>query len=70
MGFDEAESLKPTQAMTLTTAQATDASGPLIQTNFVAFQRVTNLTIFIENNQEGGDITEVSSIVLHGNLAH
>lgn len=31
--------------------QATDASAAPVATNFVSFQRVSNLTIFIENNQ-------------------
>lgn len=70
IGFDDMERLKPTQEVKLSEAQATDRGSALIQTNFVAFQRVTNLTIFIETNQHDSDVTEVIHIDLIGSLAH
>jgi hypothetical protein len=64
MGFDDAESLEPAQEVILTEAQAKGEEA--IQLRFVRFQSVTALSIFVLDNQDGGDVTRIDKIELIG----
>lgn len=63
MGFSDAEDYKPTQVLKL---EASDMdSGRLKELNFVNFQRVSSITLFVEENA-GADETILSQLVLFG----
>jgi len=63
LSFENCEDLKPTQEFQLAPADlATDAMTKLYA---VKFQRVSSLTIFIEDNN-GADATKLSSLKLFG----
>ena len=63
MGFDDVESIEPTEVLEI---QEGEYQGDIIL-NFVKYQNVANITIFIENNRDGGDVTEMSTLEVHGN---
>jgi hypothetical protein len=66
MGFEDAESRKAAQEIELTAEQlAGDKPFPL---NYVKFQRVSQVTLFFEDNASGGDedVTDVARIDLLG----
>ncbi len=60
MSFDDCEDMPPTQTLELSSASSTT------NLNFVKFQSVTSLTLFVENNLAGGDVTAVSRITIVG----
>ena len=60
MTFDDTEDLPPTQVIELTGASAT------LPLQFVKFQCVTSLSVFIENNQADGDVTCLSKLQFVG----
>jgi len=60
MTFDDTEDLPPTQTLELNGASAT------LPLQFVKWQNVTSLTVFIENNQGGGEETCLSKLQLVG----
>ena len=63
MGFSDAEDFKPTQVLKL---EASDMdSGRLKELNFVNFQRVNSITIFVEENA-GADETILNQLTLFG----
>jgi len=64
MGFDDVDSLKPSQVLDLEPEDV--ASGKEIPTNFVRFQNVQNLTVFVERNAGGADTTIINRIQLIG----
>ena len=66
MDFDRAESSVPTQAMELSPEEASK-SDTLIPLQYVKFQNVENITIFIANNQTGAETTTVSQLRFFGN---
>merc|ERR1712137_512795 len=64
LGFEDAEDLKPTERFSLTEAQATGKEP--VQLNFVLYQKVLQLAIFVENNQADGEVTTISGLQLFG----
>ncbi|OQR95566.1 hypothetical protein THRCLA_07760 [Thraustotheca clavata] len=63
LGFSDVADIEPVQQIDLTQEQL-DA-GKAIELRFVKFQRVTSLTLFIEENN-GGEISTLSSLHLYG----
>mmetsp|Transcript_14766 Transcript_14766/g.36840 ORF Transcript_14766/g.36840 Transcript_14766/m.36840 type:complete len:172 (-) Transcript_14766:473-988(-) len=65
MGFSDVQGdVPPAQELDLTPAQI--ASGDPIPLKLVKFAFVNNLSIFVEDNQEGSEDTKVSKIVIFG----
>lgn len=62
--FDYCEREAGEQSFTLTPQQLTGQD--LISLKFVKFQKVTNLTIFVADNQEGSDCTQIHRLTLIG----
>lgn len=63
MGFSDAEDYKPTETLKL---EAQDMeNGRLKELNFVNFQRVNSICIFVEENA-GADETILSQLVMYG----
>jgi len=60
MSFDDCEDFAPTQTLTFSSASGTQ---PLALTKFSA---VSSLSIFVEDNQAGGEVTALSRIELTG----
>jgi len=64
MGFSDVESQKPAQLLTL---EAEDVeNGKCHETNFVRFQNVQNLSIFVERNHGDTETTVINRIQLIG----
>jgi len=64
LDFDSAASMTPIQEITLTDE---DLKGEEpVELRFVKFQNVSNLQIFISENQSGDDVTEIESITFYG----
>merc|ERR1719187_1778645 len=64
LDFDNAERMEAVQKFVLTTEQL---SGDVpILTRFVKFQNVTNITVFIEDNQEGSETTQINHLAFYG----
>ncbi|EKU21349.1 hypothetical protein NSK_002318 [Nannochloropsis salina CCMP1776] len=61
--FDDAENIEPTQVLELTEEDYKAEKVTLLK--FVKFQRVSSLTIFVENNN-GADYTALSMLRLFG----
>ncbi|ESO90964.1 hypothetical protein LOTGIDRAFT_217500 [Lottia gigantea] len=59
LDFDQAESMKPVQIVELNPEDLTEG---LVSLRFVKFQNVQTLTVFIKDNQEGGEVTQVDYI--------
>lgn len=64
LGFEDCEDVEPTQTLELTAAELKESADP-IQLKFVRFQRVTSLTIFVEDNA-GGDISALGGLKIFG----
>jgi len=64
LSFDDVEDLPATQTIEMTGASAE------IKLNFVKFQNVSTLTVFIEGNQGGDDVTALSRFHLIGQPIH
>ena len=64
LGFEDINDVDPTQTLNLTAEDLREGSDP-IMLKFVKFQRVRNLTFFIEDNQ-GGEISALGSLKLMG----
>ncbi len=62
MSFDDVDAIDPMEELEL---QEGELEGDIIL-NFVKYQNVSNLTIFVENNREGGDVTQMSKLEIHG----
>eukprot|EP00344_Euplotes_crassus_P012627 CAMPEP_0196997952 /NCGR_PEP_ID=MMETSP1380-20130617/3443_1 /TAXON_ID=5936 /ORGANISM="Euplotes crassus, Strain CT5" /LENGTH=77 /DNA_ID=CAMNT_0042414351 /DNA_START=323 /DNA_END=556 /DNA_ORIENTATION=+ len=62
MSFDDVEAIDPVEALEI---QEGELQGDIIL-NFVKYQNVSNLTIFIEDNRDGGDITQLCKLEIHG----
>ena len=62
MGFDDVEAIDPTEALEI---QEGELQGDIIL-NFVKYQNVSNLTFFIQDNRDGGDVTEISKLEFWG----
>ncbi|CAH9111720.1 unnamed protein product [Cuscuta epithymum] len=63
MGFSNVNDFPPSDTADLS---ADNLKGAPINLKYVKFQNVRSLTIFIEDNQSGKDITKVQKIVLYG----
>mmetsp|Transcript_3672 Transcript_3672/g.6804 ORF Transcript_3672/g.6804 Transcript_3672/m.6804 type:complete len:195 (+) Transcript_3672:65-649(+) len=64
MGFEDAEAVEPTQVIELTAADLKEDAEP-VKLIFVKFQRVRNITMFVEDNA-GGEITALGSLKIFG----
>ncbi|GAA5915808.1 uncharacterized protein JCM6883_006293 [Sporobolomyces salmoneus] len=64
IGFDEAESQEPAQALELTEAQAEGKEA--VQLRFVRFQNVSHLSIFVASNQGEEEVTRIDKLDLIG----
>jgi len=64
LDFDGAASMTPTQEITLTPEDLTGEKP--VELRYVKFQNVSNLQIFIVDNQEGTDTTKIDSMVIYG----
>ncbi|CAN0334082.1 unnamed protein product [Discosporangium mesarthrocarpum] len=63
MGFSDTEEVEPAQTLELTPEDLVDGSVSVLK--FVKFQRVTGLTIFVQDNN-GAEITGLSSVKFYG----
>ena len=59
---------KATATLALTQAQV--ASGEVIELDFTQFQNVRVVSFFVDDNQGGGEVTNVSKIVVNGTPVH
>lgn len=59
LDFDKAQNSEPIQMLDF-------EEDTLQHLKFVKFQNVKNLTLFVENNQEGGELTIIDDIKLYG----
>jgi PITH domain len=64
MGFEDCDDVDPTQTLHLTSEDLKEGAEP-IALRYVLYQRVTSLTIFVEDNQ-GGEVTALGGIKLYG----
>lgn len=64
LDFDSAESMEPLQLLTLTPEDLQE--GSLIPLKFVKMQNVSNLTIFVKDNQSGAETTQIDFISVIG----
>jgi len=64
LGFGDVESGKPDQLLDLEPEDVAD--GKVIDLNFVRFQNVTGLSIFVERNNGGADTTIINRIKIIG----
>lgn len=63
MGFSDTDSVPSSQDLVLTPAQLNGEPLPL---KLVKFTNVLMLSVFIEGNQGGEDVTRLSKVVLYG----
>ncbi len=59
---------KATETVSLTAEQATGEDK--IELDFTQFQNVRVISIFVDDNQGGGDVTNVSKIIVNGHPVH
>merc|ERR1711934_698426 len=64
LGFEDVDSQKPAQVLDLDSEDVAD--GKEIPTNFVRFQNVSSISIFVERNAGGADTTIINRIQLIG----
>lgn len=65
VGFEDWEDVDPTQTLVLDPAQDLKESADPILLKYVKFQRVRNVTLFIEDNN-GGDISALGGMKFYG----
>lgn len=63
MGFSNVNDFPPSDTAVLS---EDNLKGKPVVLKYVKFQNVRSLTIFIEDNQSGSDITKVQKIAMHG----
>ncbi|XP_028109728.1 PITH domain-containing protein At3g04780 [Camellia sinensis] len=63
MGFSNVNDFPPSDTAVLS---SDTLEGKPVILKYVKFQNVRSLTIFVEDNQSGSDITKVQKIVLYG----
>ena len=64
LGFSDVESVEATQLLTLVPEDFGEAkANPL---RFVKFQNIHSLSIFVEDNQDGGDVTALKRLMFIG----
>jgi len=64
MAFDDVEGLAPTQVVTVA------GGGTQIPLQFVKFQNVNSITVFVEDNQDDEDVTCVERLKFVGDALH
>mmetsp|Transcript_34647 Transcript_34647/g.84015 ORF Transcript_34647/g.84015 Transcript_34647/m.84015 type:complete len:190 (-) Transcript_34647:2513-3082(-) len=64
LGFEDIDDVDETQALELTAEDLREGGDPILL-KFVKFQRVSSLTIFIEDN-DGGDVSALGALNLFG----
>jgi len=67
MGFEDCEDLEATQMLELTEEDLDEQTSKPIPLKYVKFQRVSSITVFVEDNY-GGDITELGMLKFFGRL--
>ncbi|CAB3408433.1 unnamed protein product [Caenorhabditis bovis] len=65
LDFDAAMALEPIQTLEYNET-ANQGDGQIMPLRFVKFQNVQNIQLFIENNQEGGEVTELVDLKFFG----
>nr|XP_043616876.1 PITH domain-containing protein At3g04780 [Erigeron canadensis] len=63
MGFSNVSDYPPSDTLSLSLE---NLKGKPVVLKYVKFQNVRSLTIFIEDNHSGSDMTKVQKIILHG----
>jgi len=66
IGFDEATSQTPAQEFELSKEQALGKE--LVLLRYVKFQKANSISIFVEDNQEGEDVTRIDKLDIYGSL--
>ena len=66
IGFDEASTQTPAQEFQLTKNQALGKD--LVLLRYVKFQKVNSIALFIQDNQEGEEITRLDKLEIFGSL--
>jgi len=61
MAFDDCEAEAPTQILALASMDVADG-GKVVPLQYVKFQNVSSLTLFIPANQGGGDVTTLQKL--------
>jgi len=64
MGFEDTEDVDPTQTLELTAVDLREDADP-IRLQFVKFQRVRSITVFVEDNA-GGEVTALGGLKFFG----
>ncbi|CAI4230181.1 unnamed protein product [Auanema sp. JU1783] len=64
LDFDDAQAIEPTQILEF--GNTAGETGELLALKYVKFQNVHSLQLFIENNQEGGEVTELTDLKFFG----
>ncbi|VDL74193.1 unnamed protein product [Nippostrongylus brasiliensis] len=64
LDFDGANSVAALQ--TLEFSEKAQSEPELLQLKYVKFQNVNNIQLFVENNQGGGDVTELEVLKIYG----
>ncbi|KAF9972268.1 Thioredoxin-like protein 1 [Actinomortierella ambigua] len=65
LGFDDAESVQETQTIELTEKDYKEKDG-LVPLRFVKFQNVSSIILFVVDNQEGEDTTQIQQLIFVG----
>ncbi|GMI48067.1 hypothetical protein TrCOL_g11429 [Triparma columacea] len=65
MGFTDAEDVEPTEEFEFTEEEISNEKGVEKSVRFVKFQRVSSLSIFVEENF-GGETTAIGGLRIHG----
>jgi hypothetical protein len=65
LSFDETDSVDPVETIVVTPQQLLPDTPPT-GLRFVKYQNVHHLTLFVEDNQEGSDVTILQQLILYG----
>ncbi|GMH65431.1 hypothetical protein TrLO_g12716 [Triparma laevis f. longispina] len=65
MGFSDCEDVEPTEEFEFTESEISNPGGIEKTVRYVKFQRVSSLSIFVEENF-GGDISALGGLKIHG----
>ncbi|XP_022660992.1 thioredoxin-like protein 1 isoform X1 [Varroa destructor] len=64
LDFDSASSMKPVQVLELSPKDA--EKDAIVELKFVKFQNVSNLQLFIKDNQDGSEVTRIDKLQFFG----
>ncbi|KAL5209902.1 hypothetical protein ABZP36_005525 [Zizania latifolia] len=64
MGFSNVSDYPPSDSLNLSSNHLVE--NKLVQLKYVKFQNVRSLTIFVDNNQSGSDVSKIQKIALYG----